>query len=131
MPVRNGRSGMSIGETRLDERALLMPPPPPVAGDLSPPTSVAAAPTRYAPVHLALALLHARHVHAGDEVRQPHHPKPHRRCIWRGEGIGGLPGLSPGPLLAPRAERIPGGVSRVCGVALHGKRQSTHRVHLR
>lgn len=70
MSIRSRRGDTRL-DTRLDERALLMPPPPPA--DAGPPTSVAATPTRYAPVHLALALLHARHVHAGDEVSNTRH----------------------------------------------------------
>ena len=39
--------------------------------DPSPPSRVASLPTRHAPIHYALALLHARHVHAGDDVFGP------------------------------------------------------------
>jgi len=63
MPKRNRRT-----DSRADDPPLLMPPPLPAGAAFLPPESVASTPTRYAPVHLALALLHARHVHAGDEV---------------------------------------------------------------
>ena len=64
MPKRNRRT-----DSRADDPPLLMPPPLPAGAAFLPPESVASTPTRYAPVHLALALLHAPNVHAGDEVR--------------------------------------------------------------